>query len=96
MRIIWDNEKNKKLIRERGLSFDEFSTLILDGKYIDILQNPARTNQKIFIVPHNGYTYVVPFVMDNENNIVLKTIFPSRKYHRQYSKNETAKTDCTR
>ncbi|MDR2756851.1 MAG: BrnT family toxin [Planctomycetaceae bacterium] len=89
MRIIWDNEKNKKLIRERGLSFDEFSTLILDGKYTDILQNPSRKNQKIFIVLHNGYTYVVPFVVDNENNIVLKTIFPSRKHHQLYKvKNE--------
>jgi uncharacterized DUF497 family protein len=89
MKIIWDNEKNKKLIRERGLSFDEISTLIVDGKYLDIIQNPSRKNQKIFIIRYNGYTYVVPFVVDSEDNIVLKTIFPSRKYHKHYKeKNE--------
>jgi uncharacterized DUF497 family protein len=86
MKIIWDNEKNEKLIRERGLSFEEFATLIHDGKYLDILQHPTRKNQEIFIVSHRGYTYVVPFVEDNENNIILKTIFPSRKYHRLYKK----------
>jgi hypothetical protein len=86
-------EKNQTLIKERGVSFEEFSSLIRDRKFVDIIQNPARTNQKIFIIPHNGYTYVVPYVMDEDDNIVLKTIFPSRKYHRQYSKNETDKTD---
>jgi uncharacterized DUF497 family protein len=93
MKIIWDADKNKTLIRERGISFEEFAALILEGKYLDILPNPARKNQEIFIVPYNDYTYVVPFVTDNDNNIVLKTIFPSRKYHRLYSENETAQTN---
>jgi uncharacterized DUF497 family protein len=93
MKIIWDADKNQTLIKERGVSFEEFSTLIRDGKFVDILQNPNRTNQNIFIIPHNGYTYVVPYVTDEEDNIILKTIFPSRKYHRHYSKNETGKTN---
>jgi uncharacterized DUF497 family protein len=93
MQIIWDNEKNQTLIKERGVSFEEFCSLILDKKYIDIIPNPVRTNQELFIIPYKGYTYVVPFVTDTENNrIILKTIFPSRKYHRLYSKNETGKT----
>jgi uncharacterized DUF497 family protein len=87
MKIIWDTDKNKTLIKERGVSFDEFAALILEGAYLDILPNPARKNQEMFIVPYNDYTYVVPFVTDNENDcIALKTIFPSRKYHRLYSK----------
>jgi hypothetical protein len=58
--------------------------LILEKKYLAILKNPARMEQKIFIVPYQGYTYVVPFVVDDKQNIVLKTIFPSRKYHKLY------------
>jgi uncharacterized DUF497 family protein len=82
--IIWDDEKNQKLIAKRGLSFENFASLILEKKYLAILKNPARTEQKIFIVPYHGYTYVVPFVIDDEQNIILKTVFPSRKYHKLY------------
>jgi len=58
--------------------------LILEKKYLAILKNPSRTEQKIFIVSFQNYTYVVPFVIDNSQNIVLKTVFPSRKYHKIY------------
>jgi uncharacterized DUF497 family protein len=84
MRIIWDDEKNRKLIAERGLSFENFASLILEKKYLAILKNPTRTEQKLFILPHQGYTYAVPFIIDAEQNIILKTIFPSRKYHKLY------------
>jgi uncharacterized DUF497 family protein len=84
MQILWDNEKNRKLIAERGLSLETFASLILEKKYLAILKNPSRTEQKIFIVPFQNYTYVVPFVIDSSRNIVLKTVFPSRKYHKIY------------
>jgi uncharacterized DUF497 family protein len=89
MRIIWDDEKNRKLIAERGLSFENFASLILEKKYLAILKNPARLEQKLFILPYQGYTYAVPFIIDDEQNIILKTVFPSRKYHKLYGgKNE--------
>jgi len=84
MQILWDNEKNRKLIVERGLSLETFASLILEKKYLAILKNPSRTEQKIFIIPFQKYTYVVPFIVDNSQNIVLKTVFPSRKYHKIY------------
>jgi uncharacterized DUF497 family protein len=84
VRIIWDAEKNKKLAAERGLSLEEFAALILENKYCAVLKNPARQGQKIFIVLWRGYTYVVPFVLDKDKNIVLKTVFPSRKYQKIY------------
>jgi uncharacterized DUF497 family protein len=86
MQLIWDENKNCKLIAERGFSFEEFASLILEKKYVDILKNPSRSNQKIFIIPYKDYTYVVPFVIDEDKNIVLKTVFPSRKYHRIYGR----------
>jgi len=82
--ILWDNEKNNKLIADRGLSMEIFASLILEKKYHAILKNPSRMEQKLFIIPYQNYTYVVPFIIDSEKNIILKTIFPSRKYHRLY------------
>ena len=84
MQILWDNEKNQILIAERGLSLETFASLILEKKYLAILKNPSRTEQKIFVIPFQNYTYVVPFIINNSQNIVLKTVFPSRKYHRIY------------
>jgi uncharacterized DUF497 family protein len=42
VRIIWDNEKNRRLIAERGLSLETFAALILEKKYLAVLKNPAR------------------------------------------------------
>ena len=84
MEIIWDSEKNNKLIKERGLSLETFAALILEKNYLAILKNPSREEQKIFIIPWQDYTYVVPFVVDGKQNIVLKTVFPSRKYHKTF------------
>ena len=84
MQILWDNEKNRRLIAERGISLETFASLILEKKYLAILKNPSKAEQKIFIIPFQDYTYVVPFIIDNNQNIVLKTVFPSRKYHRMY------------
>jgi len=53
-------------------------------KYLAMLKHPSRSEQKIFVVPYHGYTYVVPFVVYAGNNLVLKTVFPSRKYHKTY------------
>ena len=38
----------------------------------------------IFLVRCKGYTHVVPFEIDAGGNILLKTVFPSRKFHRLY------------
>jgi uncharacterized DUF497 family protein len=84
MRIIWDDEKERKLIAERGLSLEAFASLILKKEYHEILKNPSRPEQKVFVIPYLGYTYVVPFFIDDKQNIVLKTVFPSRKYHKIY------------
>jgi hypothetical protein len=57
------------------------------------LRNPSRKGQRIFIITYQDYTYVVPFVVDANKNIILKTVFPSRKYHKTYGgKNDENKT----
>jgi len=83
--IIWDDEKNQKLQVERGISFDQISEIILRKKYLDILENSSRPNQQIFVVKLNDYIHSVPFVVDDQSNIVLKTAYPSRKLHKKYT-----------
>jgi uncharacterized DUF497 family protein len=82
--INWNEDKNKWLIRERGISFQEIADIILRGEYIDILENPTRPNQDIFLLRIRGYTWVVPFIIDEEESINLITAFPSRKFHKRY------------
>lgn len=82
--IIWDFEKNKKLKIERGVSFEDVEKIILNKEYIDILENPTRETQDIFVINFNDYIHIVPFVIDVEENIVLKTIFPSRNFNKIY------------
>jgi uncharacterized DUF497 family protein len=86
--IIWDKDKNEKLILERDISFEEISQMIMDEKYIDIIENPVREGQLYFVVEIREYTWIIPFLIDEDENIVLKTAFPSRKYYRKYKGEE--------
>ncbi len=82
--IIWDEKKNIKLKLERNISFETVSDIILNKQYLDILDNPSRADQNLFVIELNKYIYAVPFIIDKESNIVLKTIFPSRKLQKIY------------
>ena len=82
--FIWDETKDRQLIRERGVCFGEIVEILVEKRYHAVLEHPTRPEQMIFIVRLRGYTYVVPFVIDAEGNFVLKTVYPSRKYHRRY------------
>ncbi len=94
MDIIWDETKNTLLKKKRKISFEEIALLILAKKYVEIVQHPKRPGQRIFIIPIKGYIHAVPFLLDNDDNIVLKTAFPSRKFHKKYGK--TKNEDQTR
>ena len=82
--IIWEEKKNKKLKLERNINFEEICDIILNHRYLDIIEHPKRRNQNIFVIEINNYVHAVPFVIDENENIVLKTAFPSRKLDRKY------------
>jgi len=82
--IKWDENKNIKLKLERNISFDEIAEIILEQKYLDILDHPTRKNQQVFVIELNDYIHIIPFVIDKDNNIFLKTAFPSRKLNKKY------------
>lgn len=81
----WNSEKNKKLIKERGVSFEMCLVKIEAKDVLDILDNARYPNQKIFVLEIDNYIYLVPFVK-NENEIFFKTIIPSRKFTKKYLK----------
>ncbi|MCX7545793.1 BrnT family toxin [Marinicella gelatinilytica] len=87
MRIFnWNNDKNKQLILERNVSFEEAVFYIEHGFVLDDIIHPNRQtypNQRIFIVQIIDYIYLVPYV-ENEQEIFLKTIIPSRKFTKIY------------
>ena len=87
MDIIWDKEKNDWLKLNRSISFEEITDKILNNDYIEILENPTRDNQQYFIMNIKDYTWVVPFLIDEEEKIILKTAFKSRKFHKKYGVN---------
>ena len=82
--IRWDEDKDAWLVHERGVSFQEIADIILQGDYLDILEHPGRPNQYIFILRLHDYVWVVPFTIDAEETIFLKTAFPSRKFNKRY------------
>ena len=84
--FAWNEEKNKKLIVERGVSFERVVILISRGNILDIVRhpNPVRyPGQSMFVLEIDDYCYLVPFV-ETENEVFLKTIIPSRKATRKY------------
>ena len=83
---VWNNEKNKLLQNERGISFEDIVNAISNGDLLDSIKNPSSekySSQSVFIVNLKGYVYCVPYVED-ETSIFLKTIFPSRKMRKRY------------
>jgi uncharacterized DUF497 family protein len=84
--FAWDGEKNLRLKRERGVSFEEVLFHIEAGDLLEVLDhpNPSRyPGQMIYVVLIDGYVYLVPFV-ESDYEIFLKTIIPSRKATRLF------------
>ncbi len=81
----WNDEKNKILLEERWVCFEDIVFALKDGRLIEIIKNPSSNfeNQYCMVVRINEYVYLVPFVIWNDK-VFLKTIFPSRKFNKLY------------
>jgi uncharacterized DUF497 family protein len=82
----WNPQKNDQLIRERNVSFEDVVLNIQLGNELDIFEHPNQDKypgQKISVVVIEDYAYLVPYV-ENDEEIFLKTIIPSRKATKQY------------
>ena len=81
--LNWSFEKNELLKHKHGISFEEIAYMIESGQILGIEESPGRSNQKIYILEIDNYAVIVPFV-EKEDEIFLKTAFPSRKYTKRY------------
>ncbi len=70
-------------MKERGVSFEICLVKIESQDILDILDSIRYPRQKIFVLEIDKYVYLVPFV-ENEDEIFLKTIIPSRKFTKKY------------
>lgn len=79
--INWDTEKSLKLKKLRGICFEDIIYYIEKGDILDDYQHPNQkrySGQRVMVIGINSYAYLVPYVED-EDEIFLKTIIPSRK-----------------
>ena len=82
----WSPEKNEIPVAERGVSFEAAIFHMGRGDLLDILEHPNQDRypgQRIFVVNIDGYAVLVPFVED-EIEVLLKTIIPGRKATDRY------------
>jgi hypothetical protein len=75
----WNEEKNKLLKEERGVSFAE----ILDSTFLGAEKHCSRKNQMVLLYEYKKYVWVVPCIVEDKY-IFLKTMFPSRKYTKMF------------
>lgn len=85
-RFRWNPDKGEMLKSERGVSFEAMVVAIEAGGLLDILAHANEKRyprQRVFVVAHDNYAYLVPFVEEDEY-FFLKTVIPSRKATRDY------------
>jgi len=79
--INWNTEKSLRLKTSRGICFEDIVFYIENGEVLDDYRHPDQKRypeQRIMVIGINGYAYLVPYVED-EDELFLKTIIPSRK-----------------
>jgi uncharacterized DUF497 family protein len=80
--LNWNSEKNDILKQERGISFEEMAYLIESERVIGIEENPGYQNQKMYVLEIDKDAVILAYV-ENEDEIFLKTAFPSHKYTKE-------------
>ena len=84
--INWNTEKSVALKASLGISFEDVVFYVERGDILDDYIHPnqqAYPGQRIMVVSVANYAYLVPYV-ENEEELFLKTIIPSRKATQRY------------
>lgn len=87
MEICWNEEKNEWLKNNRNLSFEMVQDILYHEQKAIELPHPNRErypNQKILLLKIDDYVHMVPCIEEDEI-LFLKTIIPSRKFHKFFS-----------
>lgn len=86
MSIEWNPEKNAALKERHGFGFERVLVALSEGSLLDVRVHPnveRYGHQRQLVVEIEGYAWVVPFVQQDDQ-IFLKTMFPSRKATKKY------------
>jgi len=89
--ISFNVEKNLQLKAERGINFDDVIRAIDKGQLLGIFKYPdysKRPHQEVMHLKIADYIYVVPYVVEEDGGLFLKTVYPSRKLKKMYFKEE--------
>lgn len=87
-RVTWNTKKAKALKADKtrnNVGFEDCLTAIEEKRILAKLPNPNYPNQILYVLEIDDYAYVVPF-LESDDEIFLKTVFPSRKYTAIYLK----------
>jgi uncharacterized DUF497 family protein len=90
--LLWSREKDERLRRERGVSFEDVEESLIDTGALSDIPHPNKDkypNQRIMVVEIRGEVYAVPYVGDDVTRF-LKTIYPSRKARRIHGKTKAS------
>lgn len=86
IRYQWNTEKNERLKRERGISFEQIVLHIGQGDLLAVEDHPhpeTYAEQQLLIVRIADYAYLVPFEQEGDTRRLM-TVIPSRKATRDY------------
>lgn len=87
MHFRWNEEKNQWLAVNRSICFEE---LIHNGQILCIRPNMSKNHlgQEKLIIQLDGKMYAVPFVLEKDGTMFLKTAFRDRKLDREFLNNK--------
>ena len=87
----YNTEKQDQLTRERGIGFDEIIEEIESGNLLDTIAHYNQEKypgQEIMYVKCVDVVYMVPYVIEDDGTLFLKTLYPSRKATKKYLNKE--------
>ena len=85
----FSDAKNALLQAERGISFEDAIFALENGGLLDIVDNDLKhyPAKHVMVLWIKNYAWLVPFFIDeNDGALVLKTVYPSRKLTKEYTK----------
>ena len=84
--MSWNTEKSVALKSSRSICFEDVVFFIERGDILDDYLHPNQKDypgQRIMVIDIANYAYLVPYI-ENDEELFLKTIIPSRKATQRY------------
>ena len=79
--------KDKQLMERYGIGFENIISAINNGGFIITVKHPNQgkySTQEIMYIRYIDYVYAMPYVIETDGTLFLKTFYPSRKATKLY------------